>query len=62
MLLPKGVYESRYKPDEQTERERAKDRVVSQMRVFVDKEYRKSDSERREMEKAVAEMRRRNSY
>jgi len=62
MPLSIGSNKSQYGSEAQVDRARARNRVISEMRVLVDNDLRKSDLERRKMEKAVAELRRKNTY
>lgn len=62
MALSKGSHKSRWGADEQEARERAKNRVISELRVGLDKAFQQSDLERRRMENAVMELRRKVIY
>lgn len=57
MMLPPGVYQSRWTPAQAQERDRRRDKVIAQMRAFLDKLQQKDEEERRIMAAAVQELR-----
>ena len=62
MPLAIGRHQVKYSSVEDSKRAQARDEVIAEMRVSADKRAVASESKRRAMEKAVAELRRKRTY